>query len=80
MDTGQWPSSFWPVVSRILCLLADGISANHSYLIHDRDPLFTTEFQTIFASVGVTSVKLPPQSPNLNCPSKVLGSICNHWS
>ena len=36
------------------------------YLIHDRDPLFTTEFQNILASVGVTSVKLPPQSPNLN--------------
>src|SRR3954469_496084 len=36
------------------------------YLIHDRDPLFTAEFQSILASVGVTSVKLPPQSPNLN--------------
>jgi Integrase core domain len=36
------------------------------YLIHDRDPLFTAEFQRILASVGVTAVKLPPQSPNLN--------------
>ena len=29
-------------------------------------PLFTAEFQCILASVGVTSVKLPPQPPNLN--------------
>jgi putative transposase len=36
------------------------------YLIHDRDPLFTAEFQDILASVGVAAVKLPPQSPNLN--------------
>jgi len=44
----------------------DGILTGKRYLIHDRDPLFTTEFQNIVASVGVTSVKLPPQSPNLN--------------
>jgi putative transposase len=44
----------------------DGILNGKRYLIHDRDPLFTTEFQTILASVGVTAVKLPPQSPNLN--------------
>src|SRR5439155_18662803 len=44
----------------------DGILNGKRYLIHDRDPLFTTEFQKLLASVGVTSVKLPPQSPNLN--------------
>jgi putative transposase len=44
----------------------DGILNGKRYLIHDRDPLFTTEFQGILASVGVTTVKLPPQSPNLN--------------
>jgi putative transposase len=36
------------------------------YLIHDRDPLFTAEFQQLLADVGVKSVKLPRQSPNLN--------------
>src|SRR5712692_6810393 len=35
-------------------------------LIHDRDPLFTTEFLEMVAEVGVKSVKLPPRSPNLN--------------
>jgi transposase InsO family protein len=44
----------------------DGILNGKSYLIHDRDPLFTTEFQDILASVGVAAVKLRPQSPNLN--------------
>jgi hypothetical protein len=37
----------------------DGILNGKRYLIHDRDPLFTTEFQSILASVGVTAVKLP---------------------
>ena len=44
----------------------DGILNGKRYLIHDRDPLFMTEFQDILASVDVTAVKLPPQSPNLN--------------
>ncbi|HEX4170378.1 MAG TPA: integrase core domain-containing protein [Bryobacteraceae bacterium] len=44
----------------------DGIVNGKRYLIHDRGPLFTTEFQTMLADVGVQSVKLPPRSPNLN--------------
>jgi putative transposase len=44
----------------------DGVLMAKRYLIHDRDPLFTAEFQDILASVGVAAVKLPPQSPNLN--------------
>jgi putative transposase len=44
----------------------DGILTRKRHLIHDRDPLFTAGFQGILAGVGVTSVKLPPQSPNLN--------------
>jgi putative transposase len=30
------------------------------------DPLFTAEFLSTLAGVGVESVKLPPRSPNLN--------------
>ena len=37
-----------------------------SYLIHDRDPLFTSEFLKMLKETGVASVKLPPRSPNLN--------------
>ena len=36
------------------------------YLIHDRDPLFTSEFLKVLGETGVASVKLPPRSPNLN--------------
>jgi hypothetical protein len=32
----------------------DGILKGKCHLIHDRDPLFTTEFQNILANVGVT--------------------------
>jgi putative transposase len=44
----------------------DGILLGKRYLIHDRDPLFTAEFLSLLAGVGVESVKLPPRSPNLN--------------
>ncbi len=44
----------------------EGILTGKRYLIHDRDPLFTTEFLNMLAGVGVESVKLPPRSPNLN--------------
>jgi len=43
----------------------DGILNGKRFLIHDRDPLFTAEFQSILKSVGVDCVKLPPRSPNL---------------
>jgi transposase InsO family protein len=36
------------------------------YLIHDRDPLFTEAFRAILRATGITCLKLPPQSPNLN--------------
>ena len=37
-----------------------------SCLIHDRDPLYTTEFLSILADIGIECVRLPPRSPNLN--------------
>ena len=59
---GLWMSQ----IGRNITDAVDGILNGKRYLIHDRDPLFTAEFQSILAGVGVTSVKLPPQSPNLN--------------
>ena len=53
-------------IGRNLTDAVDGILKGKSYLIHDRDPLFTTEFLKILAETGVKSVKLPPRSPNLN--------------
>ena len=59
---GLWMSQ----MGRNLTDAVDGILKGKRYLIHDRDPLFTNEFLKMFAETGVKSVKLPPQSPNLN--------------
>ena len=45
---------------------ADGFFIGKRYLIHDRDPLYTTDFLNLLADAGIESVKLPPRSPNLN--------------
>jgi putative transposase len=52
-------------IGRNLTDAVDGILNGKRYLIHDRDPLFTAEFLSMLAEVGVESVKLPPRSPNL---------------
>jgi putative transposase len=44
----------------------DGFLRTKRYLIHDRDPLYTAEFLAMLRGAGVQSVKLAPQSPNLN--------------
>jgi putative transposase len=44
----------------------DGFLRGATHLIHDRDPLFTQAFDEILKSAGVTPIKLPPRSPNLN--------------
>ena len=43
----------------------DGFLKDKRYLIHDRDPLYTAEFQTMLEGVGVKPVRLPARSPNL---------------
>ena len=61
------PNGLWMnQVGRNLTDAMDGLLNGKRYLIHDRDPLFTGEFLSMLAEVGVASVKLPPRSPNLN--------------
>jgi len=61
------PNSVWmEQVVRNATDSEDGIFTGKGYLIHDRDPLFTVGFEMILQSAGVTSVRLPPKSPNLN--------------
>ncbi len=43
-----------------------GFLAGKRYLIHDRDPLFTQEFQETLGAAGVRNVRLLARSPNLN--------------
>jgi len=59
---GLWMSQ----VGRHVTDAVDGILNGKRFLIHDRDPLFTANFQDILTSVGIECIKLPPQSPNLN--------------
>jgi putative transposase len=61
------PNGAWmDQVAQSLTARRNDFLANARYLIHDRDPLFTTRFREILASVGVRTIKLPARSPNLN--------------
>jgi putative transposase len=61
------PSQAWMVqVARNLTDATDGFLRNARYLIHDRDPMFTELFVQTLKAAGVTTVKLPARSPNLN--------------
>ena len=44
----------------------DGFLRGRRFLIHDRDPLFTDAVRDTLAAAGVTPVRLPARSPNLN--------------
>ena len=59
---GQWMEQ----VARNLTDPVEGFLRETRYLIHDRDPLFTSRFVEILEAAGVKSVKLPARSPNLN--------------
>jgi hypothetical protein len=59
---GLWMSQ----IGRNLTDAVARILKGKPYLIHDHDPLFTTEFLNLLAHAGVKSAKLPPRSPNLN--------------
>ena len=53
-------------IGRNLTDAVDGILNGKRYVIHDRDPLFTSEFLGMLREAGVASAKLPARSPNLN--------------
>ena len=59
---GAWMNQ----IARNLTDCEDGFLNGSRYLIHDRDPLFTKSFREVLKSSGVTTIKLPARSPNLN--------------
>ncbi len=59
---GVWMSQ----IARNLTDFDDGFLRGARFLIHDRDPLFTKEFRRTLERSGVSAVKLPSRSPNLN--------------
>lgn len=71
-SNGLWMSQ----IARNLTDTVDGLLTGKRYLIRDRDPLFTAEFLRTLEDAGVTSIKLPPRSPNLNAhPERFVRSI-----
>lgn len=63
----QQPEKEWMnQIARNLTDAEDGFLNGSRYLVHDRDPLFTKLFCEVLKSSGVTTVKLPARSPNLN--------------
>jgi hypothetical protein len=53
-------------VARNLTDIGPGVLADGCYVIHDRDPVYTAAFHSVLEGAGVTPVRLPPKSPNLN--------------
>jgi transposase InsO family protein len=63
----QQPAKEWmSQMARNLTDCDEGFLIEARYLIHDRDPLFTTSFRAILKSSGIETVRLPARSPNLN--------------
>jgi len=61
------PNGLWMhQVARNLIDDESGFLKGKGFLIHDRDPLYTREFRELLSHAGITSVRLPPRSPNLN--------------
>ena len=59
---GEWMKQ----MARNLTDTVDGFLRDATYLIHDRDPLFTAAFEGILKERGVKCAKIPAQSPNCN--------------
>ena len=59
------PDGAWMLqVARNLLDPVDGFLRNASYLIHDRDPLYTKAWTALLKSGGVKCVPIPAHSPN----------------
>jgi transposase InsO family protein len=53
-------------VARNLIDIQDGFLEGKRFLLLDRDPLYTSQFRALLSSAGVTPIRLPASSPNLN--------------
>lgn len=59
---GNWTKQ----VARNMCDMWDGWLLGKKYLIHDRDSLFSKDFDMIISSIGIEPKKLPPFCPMMN--------------
>jgi putative transposase len=58
--------AFMAQIARNLVDCEDGFLRDKRYLMHDRDGKYTPQFIRILRDCGMTNVKLPRRSPNLN--------------
>jgi hypothetical protein len=59
---GQWATQ----LARDLAAELEEAGCRFTYLIRDRDAKFTTAFDAVFASIGITVVPTAPQTPRMN--------------
>ena len=63
----RFPNEAWMTqVARNITMADIGFLVDHRYLIHDRDGKYCPAFDATLRDGGVTPVRLPPRSPNLN--------------
>jgi putative transposase len=61
------PHGAWMLqVARNLLDIEDGFLKAKRFLLLDRDPLYTPQVRAFLSSAGVTPIRLPASSPNLN--------------
>ncbi len=54
----------------------DGFLLGKTYILMDRDPVFTKDARDLLRNAGVKPVRLPPKSPNLNAfAERFVGSV-----
>ena len=60
--TGQWATQ----LARNLGAELEEAGCQFTYLIRDRDTKFTTAFDAVFASIGITVLPIAPRAPRMN--------------
>ena len=71
------PTGAWTVQqARNLAMDLDGRLGMLRFLIHDRDPLFTTAFGEVFTAEGLRSITTLPKTPRMNAIcERVIGTL-----
>jgi transposase InsO family protein len=70
--TGEWVAQ----QARNLAMDLDGRLGTLRFLIHDRDPVFTTAFREVFKAEGVRIITTLPRTPGMNATcERVIGTL-----